>query len=239
VLVYAEGLDYLKVGERRDWAGPEPFGPLDPGAQQIPLEGGGVAYYEPAGEGYGRRLAIHTADADLFLETNLSRERLLEIASSLPVVGRPLPEAWRDRGSSRVDVERIDVATGLASAGLPTTLFDHLPGGYVVASTERSMVRSTLEGITFRLRQVETDAAGEPLTLHVERAAALPPPSSSDQSRITVFGLDARWTPSRPELEWVDHGLYHSLQGNLDLPSLVEIARAVAGIEAENAGQGA
>jgi hypothetical protein len=238
VLVYAEGLDYLKVGERRDWAGPEPFGPLDPGAQQIPLEGGGVAYYEPAGEGYGRRLAIHTADADLYLETNLPRKRLLEVASSLPVLGRRLPKAWRDRGSPGVDVEQIDVATGLASAGLPTTLFDHLPGGYVVASAERSMVGSTLEGITFQLRQVETDAAGEPLTLHVERATALPPPSSSEQSRITVSGLDARWTPSRAELEWVDHGVYHSLQGNLDLPSLVEMARAVAGIEAENAREG-
>ena len=119
MLVYAAGLDYLKVGERRDWAGPEPFGPLDPGAQEIPLEGGGVAYYEPAGEGFGRRLAIHAEDADLFLETNLSRERLLEIAASLPstVVGRSLPAAWRDRGSPGVDVERIDVAAGARRGG--------------------------------------------------------------------------------------------------------------------------
>ena len=231
VLVYAEGLDYLKVGERRDWAGPEPFGPLDPGAQEIPLEGGGVAYYEPAGEGFGRRLAIHAEDADLFLETNLSRERLLEIASSLTVVGRPLPAAWRDRGSPGVDVERIDVAAGLAAAGLPPSLFDDLPGGYVVASTERSTTGSTIEGITFRLRQVDTDAAGEPLTLHVERDAALPPPSSSEQSRISFSDLVARWTPSRAELEWVDHGVYHSLQGELDLRSLIGIARAIAGIE--------
>ena len=30
-----------------------------------------VAYYEPAGEGIGRRLAIHAADTDVFLESNL------------------------------------------------------------------------------------------------------------------------------------------------------------------------
>jgi hypothetical protein len=93
-------------------------------------------------------------------------------------------------------------------------------------------VGSALEAITFRLRQIDTDAAGEPLTLHVEREAALPPPSSSEQSTISFSELEARWTPSRAELEWVDHGVYHSLQGDLDLRSLVEIARAIAGLEA-------
>jgi hypothetical protein len=232
VLVYADGLDYLKVGERQDWSDPEPFGPLDPGAQQIPLAGGGVAFYEPAGEGFGRRLAIHAAGADLFLETNLSRDRLLEIASSLPLLGRPLPAAWRDRGSPGVDVKRIDVAAGLAAAGLPVSMLERLPGDYVVASAERSMEGSALEAITFRLRQIDTDAAGEPLTLHVEPEAALPPPSSSEQSTIAFSELEARWTPSRAELEWVDHGVYHSLQGDLDLRSLVEIARAIVRLEA-------
>jgi hypothetical protein len=233
VLVYADGIDYLKVGEKRDWDGPEPFGPLDPGAQEIPLADGGVAFYEPAGEGFGRRLAIHSSGADLFLETNLPRDRLLEIASSLALVGRPLPAAWRDRGSAGVDVVRIDVAAGLAAAGLPASMLEQLPGGYVVASAERSTVGSSLEAITFRLRQLDMDAAGEPLTLHVEPEAALPPPSSSEQSTISFSDLVARWTPSRHELEWVDQGVYHSLQGDLDLRSIVEIARAIVVIEEE------
>ena len=58
LLVYAEGLDYLRVAERRDWTGPGPFGPVDAGAQEVTLDGGGIGYYEPAGEGFGRRLAI-------------------------------------------------------------------------------------------------------------------------------------------------------------------------------------
>jgi hypothetical protein len=95
-------------------------------------------------------------------------------------------------------------------------------------------VGSAFEAITFRLRQVDMDAAGEPLTLHVEREPALPPPTSSEQSTISFSELEARWTPSRAELEWVDHGVYHSLQGDLDLRSLVEIARAIVGIEAES-----
>jgi hypothetical protein len=233
VLVYAEGIDYLKVGERRDWVGPEPFGPLDPGAQQILLDGGGVAYYEPAGEGFGRRLAIHADGADVFLETNLPRGRLLEIASSLPLVGRPLPPDRRDRGSAGVDVERIDVAEGLAAAGLPASLAQSLPGGYIVASAERSTVGSALEGVTLHLRQIDTDAAGEPLTLHVETDTGLPLPSSSEQGLISLAGLEARWTPSRSELEWVDGGVYHSLQGMMDLRSLIEIARAIAVVNTE------
>jgi len=227
LLVYAEGLDYLKVAERRDWRGPEPFGPVDDVAQQIPLAGGGVAYYEPAGEGYGRRLAIHTPTADLFLETNLPRQRLLTIAASLPVRGQPLPPAWRHQGSAGMDVERIGVAEALVTAGLPASLPGRLPDGYVVASAELSKVGSALEAVTLYLRQLDMDAAGEPLTLHVERETELPPPSSSAQSRIRFAGLDGRWTPSRSQLEWVDGDGYHSLQGELGLRGLLAMAGAI------------
>ena len=183
LLVYAEGLDYLKVAERRGWKGPGPFGPVDGVAQQIPLTEGGVAYYEPAGEGYGKRLAIHTPTADLFLETNLPRQRLLAIAASLPVHGRPLPPAWRHQGSAAMVVERIGVTEALATAGLPASLLERLPDGYVFASAELSTVGSAVEGVTLYLRQLDMDAAGEPLTLHVELETELPPASSSLQSR--------------------------------------------------------
>ena len=230
VLVYAAGLDYLKVAERRDWKGPGPFGAVDDIAQQITLGEGGVAYYEPAGEGYGRRLAIHTPTADLFVETNLSRERLLEIAASLPVRGEALPSSWRRLGSPGVKVERIGVAEALATAGLPASLPERLPEGYVVASAELSKVGTAIEGVTLFLRQPDTDAAGEPLTLHIERDTGLPPPSSSAQSRIRFAGAEGRWTPNRSQLEWVDGGAYHSLQGQLGFRALLEIASAVVGV---------
>ena len=231
LLVYAEGLDYLKVAERRDWVGPGPFGPVDAASQQIPLGADGVAYYEPAGEGYGRRLAIHTPAADLFLETNLPRERLFEIAASLPVRGQVLPASWRQIGSPGVNVERIGVDEALAKVGLPASLPERLPEGYVVASAKLSKVGTAIEGVTLYLRQLDMDAAGEPLTLHVERETGLPPPSSSAQSRIRFAGVEGRWTPNRSQLEWVDGGAYHSLQGKLGLRGLLEIASAVAGVE--------
>ena len=229
LLVYAKGMDYLKIAERRGWSGPGPFGPVDVAAQQVPLAGGGTVYYEPAGEGYGRRLAIHTETGDLFLETNLTRDRLLAIAASLPVRGRPLPPAWRHQGSQGVEVRRIAVAEALATAGLPASLPDRLPEGYVVASAELATAGSAVEGVTLYLRQRDTDAAGNPLTLHVERATGLPPPSSAAQSRIAFAGLDGRWTPSRSELEWIDDDAYHSLQGELGLRSMIAFADAISG----------
>ena len=85
------------------------------------------------------------------------------------------------------------------------------PEGYVVASAELSKVGSAIEGVTLYLRQPDMDAAGEPLSLHIERDTGLPPPSSSAQSRIRFAGVEGRWTPNRSQLEWLDRGAYHSL----------------------------
>jgi hypothetical protein len=230
LLVYADGLDYLRVGERLDWSGPGPFGPLDVDAQQVRLGGSGVAYYEPAGEGFGRRLALHGPTGDLYLESNLPRDRLLQIAASIPVRTNPLPRTWLERSSDEVEVERVPVRRALATAGLPASLSGSLPGGYVIASAELSMIGGEPAGATLHLRQPEMDAAGEPLTLHLERASKLPP--SSSRSTVTLLAGVGRWFPGRSLLEWIDHGRYHSLQGSLPLGNLMEIANAVTEAEA-------
>ncbi|HZB02245.1 MAG TPA: hypothetical protein VE800_09080 [Actinomycetota bacterium] len=232
LLIYADGLDYLRVGERLDWSGPGPFGPLDADAEAVTLAGGGIAYYEPAGEGSGRRLALHTRSGDLYLESNLPREQLLEIAASIPVRTSPLPRAWLERSSDEVEVERVPVRRALASAGLPASLSQRLPGGYVIASAERSTIGERPAGLTFFLRQLEMDAAGEPLALHLEPAGKLPPASPSSGSTVTLLAGEGRWTPGRSLLEWIDGETYHSLQGPLPLSSLMEIANAVTSAEA-------
>jgi hypothetical protein len=225
VAVFADGLDYLRVGERRGWRGPGPFGPLDAEAELVRLPGGGVAYYEPAGEGFGRRLALHTDDADVYLETNLPRGRLLEIAASLPGRGRPLPAAWLDRSSDGIEVERVPLRAALRAAGVPR-IEGRLPGGYRIVSAEVSSLRGGPTGVTLHLRQPEMDVAGEPLVLHVEPATALPPASGSSQTVRLVAG-EAHWSPARSLLEWVHRGTYHSLRGTLPLARLLEVANAV------------
>ncbi|MEZ0234645.1 MAG: hypothetical protein ACAH81_06835 [Actinomycetota bacterium] len=89
LLVYTDGLDYLRVGERPGRLAGRAFGPVGPDATRVTLPGGGVAYLEPAADGLGRRLAILGNDTSLFLETNLPLKGLLAIAGSMPVRGLP------------------------------------------------------------------------------------------------------------------------------------------------------
>ena len=41
------------------------------------------------------RVAIHSADTDVYLESNLARADLLAVAGSLPLHGLPLPPSQR------------------------------------------------------------------------------------------------------------------------------------------------
>jgi len=87
LLVYADGLDYLRIGEWPASPGARPFGPVGSDAVRVTLDSGGVGFYESPGGGLGRRLTIFTEDTSLFLETSLPRDELLTIASSMPVHG--------------------------------------------------------------------------------------------------------------------------------------------------------
>ncbi|MEX0790048.1 MAG: hypothetical protein WD178_04660, partial [Actinomycetota bacterium] len=82
---YAGGLSWLKIRQTESWDQEALFGNVGPLAAAVDLPGGGVAYYEPATADLGRRLSIHSEDRDLYLESNLSPEDLLEVAGSLQV----------------------------------------------------------------------------------------------------------------------------------------------------------
>jgi hypothetical protein len=94
LLVYARGLDYLRIAEHPRWRRPGPFGPVAVDAEEIAL-GDGIARFAPAGEDFGNRVAIHTARTDVWLESNLPRDELLAIAASLPVRGLRLEDPAR------------------------------------------------------------------------------------------------------------------------------------------------
>jgi len=91
LLVYADGLDFLRIGERPDAREPGRFGSLGPQAARVVLPGGSIAYYAPPVAGRATRLAIVGDDTRLLLETNLPVRELFAIAGSIPVQGRPLP----------------------------------------------------------------------------------------------------------------------------------------------------
>ena len=89
MLVYTDGLDYLRLGERPAGTGASTFGSLGPGSVPIVLPGGRVATYTPAAGRHGRRLAIRSGDTTLVLESNLPARELAAIAASIPIAGSP------------------------------------------------------------------------------------------------------------------------------------------------------
>jgi outer membrane lipoprotein-sorting protein len=231
VLLYTDGMAYVRIGERPDWTAPRLFGPVDQAAQQVDLSGGGVAYYEPAGDGLGRRLAIHASTTNVFLESNLPRAQLLTLASSLPVRGETLPDTWRTLTGSGISIEQVAPDVALARSPIAVALPPTLPAGYVPASGQ-VVSNTTTAGpdviaVSFVFRQRQSDAVGGPIVLHVQAGATLPPASSADQVVVSIDGAPARWTPGRGQLEWIAGGAYLSLEGGPGLPALLALASQV------------
>jgi Putative zinc-finger len=90
LLVYADGLDVLRIAERPNRE-PARFGAVGASAERIDLGPRGIAYYAPADALHGRRLTLVGDRTTVVLETNLPRDELLAIAASLPMRGRAHP----------------------------------------------------------------------------------------------------------------------------------------------------
>ena len=229
LITYSKGLAWLKLGETRAWASDTLYGPVGLQAQEVTLATGSVAYYEPATADHGRRLSIHAAGTDLYVETNLSRDKLLHVAGSLPVTGIPIPAAWAVRSSPEGVTERVTLAQ--AAAEMPFTIVlpasGTLPPGYAVASAE--LVRlHTDTALNVYFQQQDSVLGTGPIRLHEEVGKKLPPASSAAQSEVEVRGVIGRWTPDRNQLEWVDQGVYFSLDAaGMSLATLLAVAASL------------
>jgi len=228
VLLYADGLDYLRVAEDRRWSGPGPFGSIGLDAEDVQLPSVGAALYEPAGDGLGRRLSIHAATTDLFLESNLSRDDLFAIASTIGVDAAPLPARWRVVRAGAVTLLPADPRASLRSMGLEADALS-MPDGYVAASATRSVEQGVDVGVTVTFRQEDTDAAGAPVLLHMGTVRGAAIDTAPDPERVSIGTVTGRYSPSGSQLMWIEGGRSWSVQGDLDLAQLVAIASSVAG----------
>jgi hypothetical protein len=229
LVAYADGLAFLNLGETRSWNGDAPFGPVGVQAEEISLTSGGVAYYEPASRDHGRRVAIHAAGTDLYLESNLPRSELLAAAAALPVRGLPMPDSWTHRKVGAATAVRVSLENARASVPFPIELPTALPAGFGLASVE--LVDAGYgAGVTLYLRDQDADAGIGTIRLHLEAASSLPPATSAAQSTVAVGGVRGRFTPDRSQLEWIDGGLYRSLDApGLGLEELLAIATSIGG----------
>jgi len=229
LITYSKGLAWLKLGQTRGWASNTLYGPVGLQAQEVSLANGSVAYYEPATADHGRRLSIHAAGTDLYIETNLPRDQLLDVAGSLPVTGMPIPAAWAVRRSPEGVTERVTLAQAAAEMPFPILLpaSEALPAGYEVASAEIVRLQEDT-ALNVYFQQLDTNLGTEPIRLHEERAEKLPPASSAAQSEVEVRDVIGRWTPDRNQLEWVEQGVYLSLDAaGQSLADLLAVAASL------------
>lgn len=227
LITYAQGLSWLKVGETRTWGGSSLFGPVGPHAEEVKLPNGGVAYYEPANEEHGRRLSLHAGGTDLYLETNLTREELVEVAASLPVRGEMLPEGWLLRRSAEGEAERVTLGQAVEELAFPVLVPGELPPGYGLASAELVRLAGTTS-LNLYFQQEDSVLGGGTIRMHAEAAVELPPASSATQYTVEVRGVEGRWTPVRSRLEWVEEGVYYSVDAlGLELVELLTVAESL------------
>jgi len=201
---YARGLAWLTVSGTR--GGPDADGLL---AMPVNLERG-VGLYSPATSVGGRRLSIRNEEWALVLETNLPRAQLVGIASSIPVVGL----------EPAVGVQDLeDAHRALPGLLVPTPP----PDGYRIWHVEAETKSSTL---TYLRPGSELDGTG--IRLHQSRVTALPPPLDLEVLGVTVRRVPGRYSAERAELEWVEDGVYRSLQAPaFDLAGLLRIAASL------------
>jgi hypothetical protein len=162
----------------------------------------------------------------VYLESNLPREDLIDVAASIPLKpGEPVTAGGSGTlsGDHRVS---LDEAAELVPFDIAPPAI--LPPGYGLVSVE--LVES--EGppaVTLHFHEDSRDVAGG-IRLHLALADRLPPASSASQFTLDVAGVEGRHTPSRHQLEWVSGGVYHSLDGpGLELTDLVGIAESIPG----------
>src|SRR5918999_2704973 len=141
LLSFSRGLAWLKGRQTGSWSGPELYGDVSDLAVPVPLAGG-VAYYDPATATLGRRLSIHAAGVDLYLESNLPRDDLMRVAASIPVRGIPIPEGWLVRRAARGDTLELQASLdgGTARYTPSRGLLE-----WVAGSTYRSVTAPTLD----------------------------------------------------------------------------------------------
>jgi hypothetical protein len=204
-VAYARGLGWLTVTGTRHGQAALP----DPLAMPMDLDRG-FGLYSPATEDRGRRLAIRDEEWALVLETNLSQKQLIEIASSIPIVGNEPAEKAQDLADAR---------RALSGLLIPNAV----PDAYRLWNVEARRGAATL---TYLRPGSELDGTG--IRLHQSAEAGLPPPLDLEVIGVDVRGRPGRYSAERAELEWIENGTYHSLQASaLDLAGLLRFAESL------------
>jgi hypothetical protein len=224
ILSYADGMTWLKIryeAQRRRRAVADPTW-----AEEVALGSAGVGYYRPAGESLRRQIDLYAQDVHVQLESNLARDDLVEVASSLPITGRRLPA--RLAGANGLVVRRLDPRAVIASPGV--RLPAYLPEGYDPAAPSGGLIYRSRAGsktVIVYYRQPEAEFDGVGIRITTTHATYLPP-SSENFEAVRVNGVVGRYSTERHELEWIRSGTYYAVAApSFDLATVLRVAESL------------
>jgi len=206
ITTWSDGRAWLKVSSTTAWPGGRLFGDMGIPVRQVGLSEG-VAYVSERGD----RIGLHSDALDVMVTGSVGTETLLEVAESLDVVGVEVPGDWAEASVVTLDEIRELVPlllqpVGLVGFGPPSVRV--LP-----ESVELAYAGPGNRGFT--LIQAAEDS--------------LAPPLEADVRGVDVRGVNARYSPARGVLEWVEDELAITLQSEtLGLDELVAIADSLA-----------
>lgn len=215
---YADGLAWLKVGSEAE-AKPT-LGTAT--AEEIALSDGGVGYYLPASPTTPRRLDLFGPDGHVWVETNLSRDRLIAVADSIPFSSEPLTS--RIQLSPELRLTRVALDALPADLGAPRSL----PDGYRSVGATRSASERGGSTLTVFYRRAQSDIDDIGITLVRTRPVDRLAPPSTEFVEVDVGGVPGRWSAERGELEWLRGSSYWAISApSFDLTTILELAESL------------
>ncbi|HEX2028750.1 MAG TPA: hypothetical protein VHF25_12220 [Nitriliruptorales bacterium] len=199
---WTDGRAWLKVRATTGWDGQRLFGGVGPVVRRRDVDGA-VLYTSADGSTVG----VHGDRIDVAVTGSLPAADLQRVATSLPVVGRPVPSDW---------VEAATLGLDAANRILPALLVPADDPRFHPPATRRidGGVSLTVAGSGSRgyeLLQIPGDA--------------LTPPMGADVLVVAVRGTTGRYTAATGELEWVEDGRTLALRSrSLSLAELIVLA---------------
>ncbi len=221
VVAYASGTTWLKVVSGRDVAG---SAAQAASLEQVRLDDGGYAYYQPAASTAGRRVDLFGERRRVYLESNLARRELLAVAASLSGTGVKLPA--RIEGGGGLVVERVPIER---AASLPfSSSPKRLPRGYAPSAAVLTRIGDDQPTVTLYYRNPEAEYDGFGIRVTFAPGVGRLAPSSQQYDVISLGGGTARWSPEEGVLEWVRDGVYRAVAApSFDLATAARIARGL------------
>jgi outer membrane lipoprotein-sorting protein len=221
IVAYASGTTWLKVVSGRDVAGSAARAAT---LEQVRLDDGGYAYYQPAASTTGRRVDLFGKGRRVYLESNLARRELLAVAASLPGTSTRLPA--RIEGGGGLVVERVSIED---AASLPFfTAPRRLPEGYAPSAAVLARAGDGRPTVTLYYRNPEAEYDGFGIRVTIAPGVGRLAPSSQQYDVIALEGGTARWSQEEGVLEWVRDGVYRAVAApSFDLAIAAWIARGL------------